>query len=198
MSDTAHERLARLNDRIEIQELLYRYARGVDRRDWQAVRAVYHSDAFDDHGNYKGDIDGFIESLQTRHAHIEQSMHVIANCIIEFDTPDSALVESYFITYQRIMPSAGEGRASYLLREALADDEAVQGQAIGRYVDRVTRRMGEWRIEKRAVVYEVYRGTPTVPGGRLRDNWTVSARDGHDPIERLRSELGLGGQAREQ
>jgi hypothetical protein len=194
MSDTANERLLRLNDRIEIQELLYRYARGVDRKDWQAVRAVYHPDAFDDHGNYTGDIDGFIASLQKRHAHIEQSMHVIANCIIEFDTADSALVESYFITYQRILPSAGDGRASYLLREPLSDDEAVQGQAVGRYVDRVTRRTGEWRIEKRAVVYEVYSGVPTMPGGRLRDNWTVSARDGQDPIERLRAELGLGGQ----
>lgn len=191
-SAMTNERLARLYDRIEIQELLYRYARGVDRKDWDAVRAVYHPDAFDDHGNYKGDIDGFIASLQQRHAHIEQSMHVIANCIIEFDTPDSALVESYFITYQRILPSAGDARANYFLREPLADDEAVQGQAIGRYADRVTRRDGVWRIEKRAVIYEVYRGMPTIPGGRLRDNWTISSRDGRDPLELLRIEIGLG------
>ncbi len=185
-------RLARLLDRLDIQELIYRYASGVDRRDWEQVRAVYHPDAYDDHGNYKGGIDGFIESLKARHANIEQSMHVIANCIIEFDGPDSAAVESYFITYQRVMPQAGDARRSYLCREDLADDEAMQGQAVGRYVDHVTRRDGVWKIFRRVVVYEVYRGHPTVPGGALRDNWTISRRDGADPIETLRAQLGIG------
>src|SRR5688572_2641811 len=100
---SVEERLARVADRLEIRELLDRYARGVDRRDWEQVRAVYHPDAYDDHGNYKGDVDGFIERLKRRHVWIEQSMHVVANCIIEFDGPDSAVVESYFITYQRLL-----------------------------------------------------------------------------------------------
>ena len=133
------QRLARLMDRLEIEELLYRYARGVDRRDWDLVRATYHPDAHDDHGNYKGDIDGFIASLKKRHAMIEQSMHVVTNCMIEFDGPDSALVESYFITFQRVLPEAGDARRNYLSREPLADGDAMQGQAVGRYVDRVTR-----------------------------------------------------------
>ena len=190
--DSLEKRIARLADRLDIRELIDRYARGVDRKDWEAVRAVYHPDAFDDHGNYKGDIDGFIDSLKKRHVWIEQSMHVVANCIIEFDGPDSAVVESYFITYQRLLPGAGQFRLNYLSREPLADDDAVQGQAIGRYVDRVTRRNGqEWRIEKRSVVFELYRGTPTIPGGGLKPNWTVSRRDGDDPIERLLAEVGL-------
>jgi len=182
------KRLSQLADRLDIQELLYRYARGVDRRDWDLVRSVYHPDAYDDHGNYKGGIDGFIDSLKRRHTAIEQSMHVVANILIEFDTPDSALVESYFITYQRVLPAAGDARRSYFCREDLPDDAAMQGQAIGRYVDRVTRRDGMWRIARRAVVYEVYRGTPTLPGGALRSNWTVSRRDGHDPVELRRAE----------
>ena len=185
------DRFARMIDRLEIQELVYRYARAVDRCDWRALRSVYHPDAYDDHGNYKGGIDGFIESLQNRHANIEQSMHVVANCIIEFDGPDSAAVESYFVTYQRVLPQAGEGRRSYLSRETLADDEAMQGQAVGRYVDHVTRRDGVWKVLRRVVVYEVYRGHPTPPGGALRDNWTISRRDGTDPIQLLRAKLGL-------
>lgn len=189
---TTEERLARVADRLDIQELLHRYARGVDRKDWELVRAVYHVDAHDDHGNYKGDVDGFIENLKKRHALIEQSIHFVSNVIIEFDGPDSAIVESYYITYQRLLPGAGQFRRNYLIREALADDEAVQGQAIGRYVDRITRRDGVWRIARRTVVFEVYRGTPTIPGGGLKPNWVISRRDGNDPIEQLLAEAGLG------
>jgi hypothetical protein len=190
------QRLARLADRLDIQELIYRYARAVDRKDWDGVRAVYHPDAYDDHGNYKGDIDGFIESLKKRHALIEQSMHCVTNCIIEFDGPDSALVESYYLTYQRILPEAGDVRLNYLCREPLTNADAMQGQAIGRFVDRVTRRNGEWRIARRSVVYEIYRGDPTLPGGGLKPHWTVSRRDGRDPIELARTELGLANDKR--
>jgi hypothetical protein len=186
-------RLEELADRLEIQELLYRYARGVDRRDWALVRSVYHPDAHDDHGNYKGGIDGFVASLEARHVNIEQSMHVIANILIEFAGPDSALVESYFITYQRVLPEAGDARRNYHCREELAENAAMQGQAVGRYVDEVTRRDGIWRIQRRSVVYEVYRGTPTLPGGALRANWTVSRRDGADPVQTAWAALQRGG-----
>ena len=39
-------------DREEIRDLMMRYARGVDRGDWETVRAVYHPDARDDHGDF--------------------------------------------------------------------------------------------------------------------------------------------------
>lgn len=186
-----NQRYARLLDRLDIEELLYKYARGVDRKDWALVRSVYHPDAYDDHGNYKGDIDGFIASLQQRHATIEQSMHVITNCLIEFDGQDSAVMESYYMTAQRVLPEAGDARSNYPSRDTLHTDDAMQGQAMGRYVDHVTRKDGVWRIAKRIVVYEVYRGQPTLPGAGLRPNWTISRRDGCDPIEVLRHELGL-------
>ena len=190
---TTEQRLARLADRLDIQELLYRYAHAVDRKDWDGVRAVYHPDAYDDHGNYKGNVDGFVENLKKRHAFIEQSMHCVTNCIIEFDGSDSALVESYYLTYQRVLPEAGDVRRNYLCRETLTDADAVQGTAIGRFVDRVERRNGEWRIARRTVVFEVYRGDPTLPGGGLKPHWTVSRRDGGDPVELARKEFGIGG-----
>jgi hypothetical protein len=192
LQTTTEQRLARLADRLDIQELLYRYARAVDRKDWDGVRAVYHPDAHDDHGNYKGNVDGFVENLKKRHAFIEQSMHCVTNCIIEFDGTDSALVESYYLTYQRVLPEAGDVRRNYLCRETLTDADAVQGQAIGRFVDRVERRNGEWRIARRTVVFEVYRGDPTPPGGGLKPHWTVSRRDGSDPVELARKEVGIG------
>ena len=181
----------RLQDRMEIQDCLFRYVRGVDRKNWDLVRSAYHTDAYDDHGNYKGGIDGFIEGLVKRHATIEQSMHVIGNIVIEFDGPDSALLEAYFITHQRILPEAGDARLPYLRGKPIAVDQAVETEVVGRYVDRMARKDGAWRVQHRTVVFEVFRGQPAPVGGGLRDNWVNGRRDGNDRLEVARRELGL-------
>ena len=181
----------RLQDRMEIQDCLFRYVRGVDRKNWDLVRSAYHTDAHDDHGNYKGVIDGFIEGLVKRHATIEQSMHVIGNIVIEFDGPDSALLEAYFITHQRISPEAGDARLPYLRGKPIAADQAVETEVVGRYVDRMLRKDGVWRIQNRTVVFEVSRGQPAPAGGGLRDNWVIGRRDGNDRLEVMRRELNL-------
>lgn len=183
---------SRDQDRRAIQECLFRYVRGVDRKNWDMVRAAYHPDAHDDHGNYKGGIDGFIASLVKRHATIEQSMHVVGNIVIDFAGPDSALMEAYFITHQRIGPEAGDARLPYLRGAPIAPDQAVETEVVGRYVDRMTRRDGAWKIAHRTVVFEVSRGQPAPAGGGLRDNWALSRRDGNDPIEVARRDMGLG------
>ncbi len=173
----------RIQDRMDIEACLLRYVRGVDRRDWDRVRSAYHTDAYDDHGNYKGGIDGFIASLIKRHATIEQSMHVVSNIDITFTGPDSAVMEAYFITHQRLSPAAGDARLAYLRGTPIAADQAVETEVIGRYVDRMTRKDGAWRIAHRTVVFEVLRGQPAPAGGGLSDQWALSRRDGNDPIE---------------
>ena len=181
----------RFQDRREIEECLLRYVRGVDRKNWDLVRAAYHADAHDDHGNYKGGVDGFIESLIRRHATIEQSMHVVSNVIIEFAGADGALVESYFITHQRLSPEAGDARLAYLRGAPIGVDEAVETEVVGRYVDHMTRRDGAWRIQRRTVVFEVSRGRPAPAGGGLHPHWALSRRDGNDPLDVARRDLGL-------
>jgi hypothetical protein len=111
--------------------------------------------------------------------------------VIEFDGPDSALMEACFISHQRIGPKAKEARLPYLRGAPIASDQAVETEVVGRYVDRMTRRDGEWRIAHCQVVFEVFRGQPAPAGGWLRDNWVLSRRDGNDPIELARRELGL-------
>jgi len=164
----------RAADRIQIQDCLFRYARGVDRMDWNLVRSAYHADAYDDHGDYKGGIDGFLESLAKRHATIEQSLHIIGNVLIEFDGPESALVEAYFTTHQR--SAAGP------------DGKRVETEAVGRYIDRMARRHGGWRIERRTVVLEVLRRHPPSDAG-LPDGWARARRDGQDPLDIQRRTL---------
>lgn len=168
----------RLHDIHAIEQNLYRYARGVDRKDWALVRSAYHPDAYDNHGSYKGDIDGFIESLQTRHATIERSIHLISNVVVEFIDDASALVESYFTAHQRI--AAG-----------VAGDTAVDNQSIGRYLDHVTLRQGQWRIQRRDVVFDFYFTEPATDSPRLTADVSRSRRDADDLLCVRRAELGL-------
>jgi hypothetical protein len=85
-------------------------------------------------------------------------------------SPAGALLEAYFITHQRISPEAGDARLAYLRGAAVAPDQSVETEVIGRYVDRVTRRDRAWRIAHRTVVFEVLRGQVAPAGGGLQHN----------------------------
>jgi hypothetical protein len=173
-----------LVDREEIRDLMARYARGVDRTDLDLVRSTYHEDAYDDHGDYKGDVDGLIDFIGTRNAPLLQSVHFLGNCLIEFAGPDVAVVETYFITAHTMSP---ESQRAY---GTGAGDAPIQFSQFGRYVDRVERRGGPWRIAERAVVFEATRIQRTdIPP--LKPEWAPLHRGRNDPIYRMRSAAGI-------
>jgi hypothetical protein len=177
------EALQQLIDREEIRDLMARYARGVDRADWQAVRETYHADAHDDHGDYKGGVDGFIEFAQTRTGGAPQCMHFLGQCLIEFAGPDAAIVETYFFTAHTLGPKAQKEYGT-------SGSGPVQLSSYGRYVDRMERRSGVWKIARRIVVFEANR-TFTGEAPPLKPGWALGRRDKDDPIFRLRAEAGL-------
>ena len=49
----------------QIADVIYRYARGIDRLDFDLVRSCYHPDAYDDHGSFKGSVEAFITAAQS-------------------------------------------------------------------------------------------------------------------------------------
>lgn len=178
-------------DIAAIEQTLYRYARGVDRKDWELVQSAYHPDAIDNHGNYKGPIDGFISSLKVRHAHISQSLHVISNVLVEFKAENSALVESYFTAYQRLLPTAGVSRQTYLSGEIASDSDCVDNEVIGRYVDHFTRLDGQWRIQQRDVLFDLYRSRIAPRNAPINPAITLSTRDDNDLLHSRRRALNL-------
>lgn len=141
----------RLIAKDEIRDNLLRYSRGVDRRDWPAVRACYHDDATDWHGEFHGSADGFIEWVSVRHAQVPYSMHFIGNCLIDVLDDRTATAETYFVAMSR--------------RETTAADGSVSGtdiEVFGRYVDRFEKRAdGIWRVADRKVVYDSTRTLPS-------------------------------------
>jgi hypothetical protein len=176
--------LQRLIDKDEIRDLMSRYARGVDRADWDAVRATYHDDAYDDHGDYKGGLDGFIAFAKSRTGGATQVMHFLGECLIEFAGPDVAIAETYFFTAHTLGP---EAQRQY---GASADGGPVQLSHYGRYADRLERRAGVWRIAHRIVIFETTRlSLGEVPP--IKPDWATHRRDRTDPIFRLRAEAGL-------
>lgn len=164
--------------RLEIEEVLFRYARGVDRQDWQMVRSAYHPDATDLHGEFSGGIEKLIQFLRQRHVNIEQSLHIISNVLVEPIAEDAALVESYYICYQRLKSAVLMEKA--FGRLLLADDETVQLEVVGRYVDRFEKREGAWRIADRKVAFDVVRTEATPLAGGLNKNLLLSRRDEND------------------
>lgn len=176
------EALARLLDRAAIQDLMARYARGVDRRDWELVRATFHPDAHDDHGEYKGGVDGFIAWVSRRHEKVTQSMHFLGNCLIEFTGPDTALVETYYIARQTI---GADATAAHTMLGAGAKPGPMEAEIWGRYIDIVERRHGEWRTVRRTVAFEVVQAhaATSLPLGA---EWAQGRRDSTDPLYAMR------------
>jgi len=172
-----------LLDKEAIREVIYRYCRGMDRRDWEVVASAFHPGAYDDHGVYRGSATGFIEFSKPRHEHVTMCMHHIGNIIIEFQSSERAMVESYCIGTHRYAPGNEAARKAIARSLAKDVDKPLELTMWVRYVDVITKREGEWRIEHRSVVWEGMRAD-VVPEGApvLGSDWVTARRDRSDPV----------------
>ena len=173
--------LQRLIDRYQIHDVMCRYARSVDRGDWDALRSTYHPDAYDDHVEYRGDVDGLVRWLAERFAGVDNSMHFLGNCLVEFAGPDLALVETYFTSRRLRAPTRDE-------IDGLAPGDAICRESWGRYVDRFERRQDEWRVARRKVVLES-RYTTIAKGGIRTPMANWGSRDQTDPLYVARAQM---------
>ena len=90
--------LGALNDKLEIHELLARYARGVDDRDWDLYRDVFTPDAHIDYtsaGAIAGTRDEVVAFMQEVFPTIPWSQHYITNIEVDLDG-DRAAVTACF------------------------------------------------------------------------------------------------------
>jgi 3-phenylpropionate/cinnamic acid dioxygenase small subunit len=92
--------LQQLQDKIEIQELLARYARGLDTKDWELWRSVFVPDAVLDYssaGIPAGKRDEIGALFEQAFATIPWAQHIITNVEVDFDADgDRAKVRAYF------------------------------------------------------------------------------------------------------
>jgi 3-phenylpropionate/cinnamic acid dioxygenase small subunit len=130
--------LRELLDREAIRELLYRYCRAVDRRDFAALGALYHADAIDDHTPYFcGPAREFIERLPAIMAANRVTTHHLTNALISVDG-DNAEGEICTLVY-------------HLQETPQGPQELLVG---GRYLDRYVHGSAGWQFMHRKIVLD--------------------------------------------
>lgn len=152
---TTEQRLAALEaqmqellDRQAIFDCIKRSARGNDRFDTELVASSFHVDAVHDNGRKRVAAHGYGEHANEAHGMLfDANLHNVTMHLCEIDG-DVAHAESYSLGL--FLDKGGEtGRA-----------------LAGRYLDRLEKRDGEWRIAVRRTTVEVaIEGKATLPGG---------------------------------
>jgi len=133
-------RLQEMLDHHEIRQLLAAYCHGCDRGDEVEMASTYAADSWDDHGPRK--MEGRRFSIET----VEESLrttnvvsHMLGQSLIKVDG-DSAGAETYFVA-----------TVIYPGKNGVAD---MLNQLGGRYVDKLVRESGVWRIKDRMCIRE--------------------------------------------
>tara|TARA_R110001592_G_scaffold23259_5_gene91390 strand:- start:8486 stop:9031 length:546 start_codon:yes stop_codon:yes gene_type:complete len=136
MTKSENQRLHYFIDKQEILELINRYCQAADRHDPEALRALYHTDALDDHGAFfKGLAMDFIDKLPEIQAPMEILHHNVTTVNIEIDG-DYAEGEVYILAFHK----------------AAGPDGSIDVLIGGRYFDKYEKRDGKWKFAHRAVV----------------------------------------------
>jgi len=167
-----------LQARTAIEDCLKRFARAVDRQDWVLARTLYHDDAFDDHGFFKGPPGAFLAHIAGMHQHQDHSMHFNTNVLIEFQTKERAFVETYVLVLQRFRAGAPN---------APPGSKGLRNLASARYLDRFEQRRGEWRVAHRTLVFGDIESAPMQEAAGFPAGFTVQRHGMDDPLYRLKA-----------
>lgn len=124
-----------LRDKLDIQDCIYRYCRGLDRLDRELALSAYHADGIDDRGGTAiGSPAFFMDWIFPELRKYKGTSHSISN--ITYDIAgDVAHTESY-ITFHVWMP------------------DGTVSMGFARYIDRLERRSSRWGIVHREVLID--------------------------------------------
>jgi hypothetical protein len=152
MTESFEARLQTLLDERDIKNCVLRYCHGTDRLDWSMVVDCYLPEAADDHGAFQGGPSELASWLEAKSRSRRAKQHYVANQLVEI-VGASAVCESYYCCYIEFVNdpefSTAEGAEAVLMG--------------GRYVDRLSRVDGGWKISRRVAVLDWSRslGRPT-------------------------------------
>lgn len=159
--------LQELLDTHAITRLLADYAHACDRCDTERMAATYWPDSWDDHGRDQMPGPQFA-------AHMTETV-----------IPASCETLSHLLGQSRIVIEGDRaGAETYYLAVTLdtgTDGAARCNQLGGRYVDRLERRGGEWRIKQRVCLRDWSASFPVGDDHFAHARLTPGRRDGLDP-----------------
>lgn len=151
--------------RRDVYDVLTRYCRALDRADADLMQSVYWPDGVDHHGVFNGNAAEFAEFIVREiQQWFEVTMHAIMNVHMEI-SGDVACTESYLFAYHKVKADmAGEifgARYLEMYKGHGLDKDHHHFYYGGRYIDRLEKRDGEWRIAKREVVMDWNDNSPS-------------------------------------
>ena len=124
-----------ISDRLEIDHVLARYCHAVDDRDWETYRTIFAEDAVIDDvvtGGIRSGVEDHIVYLQRALNSIRLSQHTISTILLDV-TGDSATAKVQCVCPMVVAMPQG----------------AAQTMLLGvRYLDRLSRVNGRWRISE--------------------------------------------------
>jgi len=133
LAPTERELLVRLLDENACRAVLARYGAAIDWQDRQGLETVFWPDAEIDYGFFKGRGADFVTVLLQIAALSLRRFHMLGGERLRI-VGDIAHAESYILT-QAVSQAADGAQLSSLF--------------YGRFIDRLERRHGEWRIARR-------------------------------------------------
>jgi SnoaL-like domain len=157
-------------DRLAIAETLALYCRGIDRCDAEQLAAVFTPDAHLDYGSGAAPIAESIAGLMAGLGAMRLTQHNISNTVMRLDG-DTARAETSIV-------------ALHLIPTPESEIELVVG---GRYLDRLVKLEGRWRIAERLYIMDWNRTAPAtmqLSGGLFDILQRVGARGADDPSAR--------------
>ena len=169
MADPIPAEVQQLLDRQAILDCIHRYSRALDRHDDEMLASCFHPDAIDNHGEWVGDLEAFVEwANHDVHDPYAAHTHNISCHFAEIDG-DVAHTESYVI---------------FILRHKDGEQVKVGG---GRYLDRLERRSGDWKIALRHLVldwrFEADGTAFNTNDGYVHGTWDTSDMSYDRPLE---------------
>lgn len=168
IADDDHDVLADLAAKQAIVEVLHRYCRALDRMDRSLADTVWHVGGTADYPpGYTGSAPGFLDHVWRYHARFASHSHLVGTAMIDVDlAAGAATSESYVSVWLRTAPVDG-----------LVTDQFHRG----RYVDRWSCRDGEWRIDHRTWVGDLFDEVRR-PATSINDGTSMTGRrDRSDP-----------------
>ena len=126
-----------LKDRAAILDCISRHARGHDRHDVAMLTSAYHSDGVDEHGHAINSGPRYAQWANAAHA-------------------AGSLLHTHNITTHTCEINGNEAHCESYVLVVLLNNDGVSARMIsGRYIDRLEKRSGEWRIALRRTTVDV-------------------------------------------
>lgn len=161
------KRLQEMLDHYEITKTLNEYCHGLDRMDHARMAGIYAKNSYDNHGPFQASGPDFVTQVLgiMKDGSSHGDAHMLGQTLIKVDG-DTAGADTYFLSTSRKVND---------------DGSEVLLQMGGRYVDKLVREDGIWKVKHRVCVRDWSISLPVATDWMKGMNFVEGQRSNADP-----------------